>query len=305
LIASIGEKCKEALPPDVRKGSAFPISIIDITFHRGEAQPRHGEKKKKALARKAGGFPHIRRQSRRIVSMSTEEPRYRTGACPNCPPDAHQRLLFATAEYQGTFFEGGKLAGYTEVNVLSLFRCEGCKAALLYKTNVEGGCSIEDIDCYGPGWEAEWAMSDEFRDLSTPVYSSTLFSSTFKRPDKENSILDPSTADLVRSCYEIGTRVRPISKDLYVVQLRKALEAVCKDRGVPEYLAAGKRANLYQQIEELAKHNKAGEVISKVAHELRDVCNRGAHYSDAEVTDGEIRRLEHLLALVTNHVYGG
>jgi hypothetical protein len=48
LIELIGGKRKEALPPDVRKGSAFPISLLSITFHRGEAKPRHGEKRKKA-----------------------------------------------------------------------------------------------------------------------------------------------------------------------------------------------------------------------------------------------------------------
>ena len=112
-------------------------------------------------------------------------------------------------------------------------------------------------------------------------------------------MLDPSTPDCVRDCYDLGVRVRPFSNDLYAVQLRKALEAVCKDREVPE------RATLYQQIEELAKQNKAGEVISKAAHELRDVGNRGAHYSDAKVTDGDIRKLEHLLGLTTAYVYGG
>jgi hypothetical protein len=51
-----------ALPPDVRKGSAFPDSS-PFTF---EAMPpvRRSLRENKSPDRKAGGFPHISRQSR-------------------------------------------------------------------------------------------------------------------------------------------------------------------------------------------------------------------------------------------------
>jgi hypothetical protein len=160
--------------------------------------------------------------------MSTEEPLYRTNVCPNSPPDAHSRLLFAEPEYQGTFFVGGKLAAYTEVNVLSLFRCEGCKAASLYKTNVQGGCSIEDID-YDPGWAIKMAMSDEFRDLSTRIYYSPLFSATPQESLKEKP---SSVPEKVRTIYEGALRVKA-EPNPFAVQIRKALEAICLDQGKP------------------------------------------------------------------------
>lgn len=62
---------------------------------------------------------------------------------------------------------------------------------------------------------------------------------------------------------------------------------------------------LWQQIEELEKQNKVGQFISKAAHELKDISNTGAHYSETSVTDGDVRKLENLLALITNYVYGG
>jgi hypothetical protein len=61
---------------------------------------------------------------------------------------------------------------------------------------------------------------------------------------------------------------------------------------------------LWQQIDELEKQNVVGEFISKAAHELKDISNTGAHYSERTVTDGDIRKLENLLALITNYVYG-
>src|SRR6266849_2388477 len=52
-----------ALPPDVRKGSAFPTRPLNH-LHNGEAEPRHCVELLWLASRKAGGLPHIRRRSR-------------------------------------------------------------------------------------------------------------------------------------------------------------------------------------------------------------------------------------------------
>jgi hypothetical protein len=109
---------------------------------------------------------------------------------------------------------------------------------------------------------------------------------------------------MVKRCYEIGTKVRPISKDLYALQLRKTLEAICKDLGAPDQLESGKRAMLWQQIDALKENNVVGSFISDAAHKLKEISNTGAHYSESTVTDGDIRKLEHLLGLITSYVYG-
>src|ERR1700681_3035675 len=159
--------------------------------------------------------------------MTTDEPRYQGGICRKCHPETQQRFLFATHDCSGPFNESGKITGYARIRTLSLFRCEGCSTTLLYETmldeELDGPFSLDAYDIPKP----EWVIEDDFEFLkaSTLLYFSPLPYSTMKGSEKENSILDPSTPELVRSCYEIGTRVRPISKDLYVVQLRKALEA--------------------------------------------------------------------------------
>ena len=62
---------------------------------------------------------------------------------------------------------------------------------------------------------------------------------------------------------------------------------------------------LWQQIDELKNQNVVGEFISKAAHELKEISNMGAHYSEREVTDADVRKLERLLALITTYVYAG
>jgi hypothetical protein len=224
--------------------------------------------------------------------MSTEEPLYRTGICPNCPPAAHSRLLFAEPEYQGADFEGGKLASYTEVNVLSLFRCEGCKSAAFYKTNVETGCSIEDIDCYDPGWAIKMAMSDEFRDLSTRIYYSPLFSATPQESLKEKP---SSVPEKVRKIYEEALRVKD-EPNSFAVQIRRALEAICIDRG-----EQGKNLN-----DDLIRLSEAGvfpPIVAEIAQELRDVGNTGAHAKPRDVGDEQVQAIDDFFNLVATYVY--
>ena len=60
---------------------------------------------------------------------------------------------------------------------------------------------------------------------------------------------------------------------------------------------------LWQQIDELETQGVVSNFISKAAHELKDISNTGAHYSEKSVSDADIRKLESLLFLIANHVY--
>jgi|GEM_PF-4924270 len=232
-------------------------------------------------------------------NMSTDEPLYQMGICPNCPADTQQQFLFGTEECSGPITDHGILVAYEQLEVLSLFRCIRCENVLLYETMAEtpSGIRPDELNYYAAEGVSRITAA-QFLELSSLLYS------TKNESPREKSILDPATPEHVRNCYEIGTRVRPISKDLYALQLRKTLEAICKDKGASDHLASGKRAMLWQQIDELEKQNVVGEFISKAAHQLKDISNTGAHYSERAVTDSDIRKLENLLGLITNYVYG-
>jgi Domain of unknown function (DUF4145) len=233
-----------------------------------------------------------------LIPMSEEGILYQIGICPNCPPDAQQLFLFATEETSGPIVQNGELVAYEQLECFSLFRCLRCESILFYETMAEtpSGIRFDALD-YSSAEGVARLTTAQFLEISSLLYSS-------KDNTPSQTILDPSTPEHVKRCYQTGSRVRPISKDLYALQLRKTLEAVCKDKGAPERLPSGRRAMLWQQIDELEKQNVVGAFISKAAHELKDISNTGAHYSERTVSDSDIRKLESLLALITNYVYG-
>ena len=57
-----------ASPPDVRKGCAFPFDVVDYLGGYASNPRRSLELSGLKVARKARGFPHIGRQSRRTQS---------------------------------------------------------------------------------------------------------------------------------------------------------------------------------------------------------------------------------------------
>lgn len=108
----------------------------------------------------------------------------------------------------------------------------------------------------------------------------------------------------VRACWDLALQVKPISRDPYAVQLRKTLETICRRSGASDHLPSGKRAQLWQQIDELRAKKKVSEFIAQAASELRDISNSGAHYCAAQVSASDIRKLERLLELICEYVYG-
>jgi hypothetical protein len=252
--------------------------------------------------------------------MANKKDFYQVGICPNCSGQTRQQFLFATNDYAQP--PATPPSQYMVVRTWSLFRCEGCRSLSLYETK------LEHAQFLPTGKRNEWLVdlrSYVFSDQCKLIYSTPALNyfkvffelldvdysdpeqvhPTMKaRTDRESPNLDPATPETVRQCHEIGIAVRPISLDLYALQLRKTLEAVCKDVGASECLENGRRAMLWQQIEELGRRNLVGEFICKAAQELKDISNTGAHYSEDEVTHADIRKLEHLLALITMYVYG-
>jgi hypothetical protein len=75
LVLRLGPMCamatdmQAAMPLDVRKGFAFPSKVQN--HYRGSApsllRGLASQKPSEKTFRKAGGFPHIRRQSRRLI----------------------------------------------------------------------------------------------------------------------------------------------------------------------------------------------------------------------------------------------
>jgi hypothetical protein len=223
--------------------------------------------------------------------MSNEEFLYHSGICPNCPTDTPQRFLFAANESSGRIFEAGKAFLEGKVETFSMFRCDGCGAILVFKTFLEDVVDVDNPILFNPEWILD-LDSDEFKTSSTPIYS------TLKK-----QLLHPSVPEHVRRCYETAIRVKPISNDLYALQLRKTLEALCKDKGAKGAKLVDQIDELWPQIHDPAKQKAVRNLISTAAHELREIGNFGAHDSELATTDAHAHKLRHLLELITECVY--
>jgi hypothetical protein len=74
VIAALPPAYDAALPRDVRKGSAFPIKFKMITGAMPPLPSRRSLSIRKSKFRKAGGFPHIKRQSREAAIRRQHAP---------------------------------------------------------------------------------------------------------------------------------------------------------------------------------------------------------------------------------------
>src|SRR5207244_1118645 len=95
--------------------------------------------------------------------------------------------------------------------------------------------------------------------------------------------------------YDRALKVRS-KPNSFAVQIRRALEAICIDRGEP-----GK--NLHDDLENLSKAGVFPPIVAEIAHELRNIGNTGAHVKTHDVEDTQVQALDDFFHLVVNYVY--
>jgi len=108
-------------------------------------------------------------------------------------------------------------------------------------------------------------------------------------------VLPSSVPANVRKIYDTALDVRA-EPNSFAVQIRRALEAICIDRGEP-----GK--NLRDDLEELSKAGVFPPIVAEIAHELRDIGNTGAHAKAQDVEDKQTQAIDDFFHLVVNYVY--
>ncbi len=213
-------------------------------------------------------------------------PRYQLSICPSCPSDAEQELLFAVNDYEQPVTECGRIVAYQYWWTLSLFRCQRCNGTLLYSTETEfpgpfylNDDTWSDVD---PEEVVELTAADFLR-------LSTLLWPTLGR------LLPSSVPKNVCQIYDRALKVRA-EPNSFAVQIRRALEAICIDRGEPG-------RNLHDDLENLSKPGVFPPVVAEIAHALRDVENTGAHVKTHDVEDKQVQALDGFFHLVVNYVY--
>jgi len=112
---------------------------------------------------------------------------------------------------------------------------------------------------------------------------------------KQRSLSDP-VPERVRKIYEEASRIRDLAPNAFAVQVRRALEALCIDRGLPQG-ALGKR------LEQLVARGELPAALAEMSDVLRLLGNVGAHADSLEVHRGHVYALDEFFRAIVEYVY--
>lgn len=192
------------------------------------------------------------------------EPIRSVAYCSHCGNYATQRLIYTQRFLDCGFREEGMREDHDYPVVYYVAACETCNDILLY---------LDEFDEFGEN----------------------LFVKAFLVwPEKRT--LHHSVPDPVRSCYEEADRVRHFAPNAFAGQIRRALEAICIDRGITE-------GTLQDRLQELANLGEIPPVLAEMAHVLRDQGNIGAHAKSNSVKPGHVHDIEDFFRVIVEYMY--
>lgn len=188
------------------------------------------------------------------------DPQTRIGFCPHCGNKSQQEIALArSASDVGWAAPTGE-----EVDLPCSYEvgfCGACGQLLLYKT-----------EFYGP--------QQGERELIWPA----------------TGRLDKSVPIDIRRVYEEAFRIKELAPNAFSVQIRRAVEAVCRDRGA-------KGRSLAQMLGDLAMRGEIPQTLSEAADALRVAGNVAAHASDADVKPWQVNSIDEFFRAVVEYVY--
>ncbi|HWA28858.1 MAG TPA: DUF4145 domain-containing protein [Lacunisphaera sp.] len=113
----------------------------------------------------------------------------------------------------------------------------------------------------------------------------------------DSGILDSSVPLAVRKNYIEAKSVQKKSPNAFALLVRRALEAICDDKGV----ASNKP--LKQRLDSMAAQGIIPPTLAEVTGILRILGNAGAHNSPKDVTIPQTWRIEKLFRAIVEYVY--
>jgi hypothetical protein len=186
--------------------------------------------------------------------------------CPHCGNESSQVLVHS----QVCEWVGRSLVDDAELNLGRTYfvaSCETCNHILLYSF-------------YG----------DDHADRYPEIFAE----SYLEYPASGN--LPLSVPDSIRQVYEEATKIKLSSPNAFAVQIRRALEVLCKDRG-----AKGK--NLNEQIKDLVSREELPATLGEAADLLRHLGNTGAHADEKSIRLSQVKALDKFFRAIVEYVY--
>jgi hypothetical protein len=100
----------------------------------------------------------------------------------------------------------------------------------------------------------------------------------------------------VTKIYREAVRIKAIAPNAYAVQIRRALERICKDRGAAN-------GSLAAQLKELGARGEIPSTLSEASDILRIIGNIGAHAGDEEVHPLQVLAIEDFFLALVEYIY--
>lgn len=100
----------------------------------------------------------------------------------------------------------------------------------------------------------------------------------------------------VREIYEEAVSIRSKSPSSFVVQIRRALEAVANERKAPS-------GALHKQIEWMIKNNLLPDTFGKMTHITRIIGNLGAHDAEKDVSSEDTEIVDEFFRATIEYIY--
>jgi hypothetical protein len=131
-------------------------------------------------------------------------------------------------------------------------------------------------------------------DQSVDSYAEIFAESYLEYPDNGN--LHLSIPESIKQIYGEASKIKLSSPNAFAVQIRRALEALCRDRGA-------KGRNLQEQIKDLVTREELPATFGEAADLLRHLGNTGAHADDRSIRLSQVDPLDKFFRAIVEYVY--
>jgi hypothetical protein len=108
--------------------------------------------------------------------------------------------------------------------------------------------------------------------------------------------LDKAVPSVVAHVYEEASKIKHVAPNAFAVMIRRALEALCEDRGVGS-------GSLAKRLESLASRGEIPQLLAEMSDTLRTLGNIGAHASSDSVTAPQTWAMDDFFRAVVEYVY--
>lgn len=184
--------------------------------------------------------------------------------CPHCGNKAPQKLVYSNQYLSYGFDMQGNKTADDMPAAYFVAECETCHEILVYLA------------------EAYIPEKNQFSDIGL-IW-----------PDP--GYLGKGVPESIREIYKEAIRIINLAPNAFAVQIRRALEALCDDRGE-------NKGSLYDRLKGLVKKNEIPPVLSEMSHVIRLIGNVGAHGKDQNVKPGHVGIINEFFRTIIEYVY--